>query len=137
MREAYSRKVTLLMVLAELKLMRNQLPGLLLLASQRVDTLPSLDIAAVRLLPDWPDAVAVPLSARLVPPGEELDELLELEDAGPQHSLPPVDVVPKVAALQVKLPVRSFHVHVPVCPNAILVGVVPALQVAPSRHRRA
>ncbi|HEX5125606.1 MAG TPA: hypothetical protein VFW00_02590 [Rhodocyclaceae bacterium] len=43
--------------------MRSQVPALLLLASHRVATLPSLAIAAVRLLPDWLDALAVPLSA--------------------------------------------------------------------------
>ena len=50
--DANSLSVTLLTDLAALKLMRNQLPELLLLASQRVETLPSLDCAAVRLLPD-------------------------------------------------------------------------------------
>ena len=77
MREAYSFSVTLLTALAEPKLMSSQLPGLLLLASQRVDTLPSLAMAAVRLLPDWPEAVAVPLSARLLPLTELTDELLD------------------------------------------------------------
>lgn len=81
MRDAYSRKVTLLTVLAALKSMRSQLPGLLLLASQRVEVLPSLAIAGVRLLPDLLEALAVPLSARLTPPPPEeelLEELLEL-----------------------------------------------------------
>ena len=80
--------MTLLTDFAELKLIRSQLPGLLLLASQRVAMLPSFAAAAVRLLPDWPDAVAVPVRAKLLPLAteEELldegveDELLELLD---------------------------------------------------------
>jgi hypothetical protein len=57
---------------------RAEADALLLLASQRVDTLPSLAIAAVRALPDCPVAVAVPVSARFAPLAD--DELLELLD---------------------------------------------------------
>lgn len=85
MRFAYSFSVTLLTDLAALKLMRNQVPGLLLLASRRVDALSSLDMAAVRELPDLPEALAVAPSARLTPLAVEelLDDdgvLDELED---------------------------------------------------------
>lgn len=102
MREPNSLSVTLLIDLAELKLIRSQLPALLLLASQRVNTLPSLAMAAVRLLPDWLDALAVPLNARLTPPPpdeleeEELDEEeLELLDEEEllEELLPPEELL--------------------------------------------